>query len=137
MMNQKEPIPNGCIFKDHTGTYFFFWMYKGKVPDGSQSIPFGTNLDEHLNDLTMKEVQFVHAIVSPIKGIDATKLTFDKYDDFKKVDFHLSFRERIPLTRRDDSLITIMDIAYEGSEILIELIHKHMEKEYGEDLHSG
>jgi len=133
----EDAIPNGCIFKDHTGNAFFFWMYKGKVPDGSQAISFGTSFDEHLKELTTKQVQFVHAIVTPIKGIDATKLKFDTYDDFKKVDFHISFRERIPLTRRDGSLITIMDISYEGSEILIELIHKHMEKEYGENLCSG
>ena len=133
----KDAIHNSCIFKDHTDNAFFFWMYKGKVPDGSQVIPFGTSFDEHLKDLTTRHVQLAHSIITPIKGIDATELKFDTYEDFKKVDFHISFEERILLTRRDGSLITIMDVAIEGPHILIELVQKHMEKKYGEDLHSG
>jgi len=137
MTNQEEPIPNGCLYKDHEGNISFFWLYKGKVPEGSHAISFGTNLHEQLNDLTTREVQFAHVILTPQEGIDATKLEFQTYDDFTKVDFHISFREIIPLTRRDGSLITIMDIAIEGVEILIELVHKHMEKEYGESLCNG
>jgi len=137
MTNQEEPIPNGCIYKDHEGNCSFFWIIKGIVPKGSHAVSFGTSLNEHLHDLTTREVQFVHAIISPIEGIDATKLTFQKYNDFTKVNFHLSFHERIPLTRKDGTLITIMDVAIEGPEILIDLVHKHMEKTYNESVCSG
>ena len=128
LMAAEAPIPNGCFYKDYREDLYFLWIIDGKIPKGSVAIPFGkSNTEEkHFNELTTRRLQFVHAVISPKDGIDPTKLRFQQYSDFQKVNFHVDFRESVTLTRQDMSPITTTDIMMEGSHLLTDLIEKHM-----------
>lgn len=137
-MNLENPKPNGCLYKDHLGNAYFIWILHGKIPHGSVGINFRNKLDVYVGDMPTKEIQFVHAlIIQKDGGIDPTKLIFQTYEDFTQVDFYIELRERIPITRKDGSQITTMDVAIEGFEVLTKLIENYMEKKYNENICNG
>ena len=128
VMATEVKIPNGCFYKDFNDKLYFLWIIDGEIPAGSVAIPFGESdtKEQHLKDLDTKHLQLVHAVICPKDGVDPKNLSFDKYSDFKKVDFYVDFRESILLTRDDMSPVTTTDVMMEGGEILLNVVKRHM-----------